>query len=145
MNFNSKKMAEREAFMLKPKHQCHSSQWVEWVYGAQSWKEKRLLCESKFVSFYRWTLIIGKMMERKTFVANPKYRYRVSQCGEHDCNGQSQKEWRLLRISMFVLFHEWTLIIWKMVERKTFRANAKPQYRASQCGEYDIVPITKRI
>ena len=27
---------EKEAFLMKPKHQRHSSQWEEWVYGAQS-------------------------------------------------------------------------------------------------------------
>ena len=30
------KMMEREAFLMKPKHQCNLSQWGEWVYGAQS-------------------------------------------------------------------------------------------------------------
>ena len=25
------------------------------------------------------------MMEIKALLANPKYEYRVSQCGEHDC------------------------------------------------------------
>ena len=34
------KMMEREAILMKPKHQSHLSQWGEWVYGAQSWKEK---------------------------------------------------------------------------------------------------------
>ena len=42
-------MAEKEAFLTKPKHQCHVSQLGEWVYGSQSWKEKILLCESVFV------------------------------------------------------------------------------------------------
>ena len=31
------------------------------------------------------------MMERKAFLANPKYQYRVSQCREHDCNANSKK------------------------------------------------------
>ena len=50
------KLIDREAFLMKPKHQCHLSQWVEWAYGTQSWKERRLLCESMFLlvdrSFY---------------------------------------------------------------------------------------------
>ena len=33
-------MVERQAFLMKPKHQCHLSHRVERVYGAQSWKEK---------------------------------------------------------------------------------------------------------
>ena len=30
-------------------------------------------------------------MERKAFLANPKHQSPVSQCGEHDCSAQSQK------------------------------------------------------
>ena len=40
---------ENEAFFMKPKHQYNLSQWGECVYGALSWKEKRLLCEFVFV------------------------------------------------------------------------------------------------
>ena len=32
-----------------------------------------------------------------------------------------------------------------MVERKAFFANPKHQYHVSQCGEYDVVPIMKRM
>ena len=32
-------MIEREAFLMKPKHQCYLSQLGEWVYDAQSWKK----------------------------------------------------------------------------------------------------------
>ena len=39
----------------------------------------------------RESLIIRKIMERKAFLANPKHQYPVSQCGEHDCSAQSQK------------------------------------------------------
>ena len=50
------------------------------------------------------TLIIRKMVKRKAFLAKPNRQYRVSQCGEHDCSAQSQKEYRLLRESKFDLF-----------------------------------------
>ena len=40
---------ERKAFFMKPKRQCHLCQRGEWVCGAQSWKKKKLLCESMFV------------------------------------------------------------------------------------------------
>ena len=79
---------EREDFLLKPKHQCHLSQWGEWVYGAQSWKEGRLLCESVFVQIDKWTLS-QKMMERKAFVLKPKHQYHLSQWGEWVYNAQS--------------------------------------------------------
>ena len=31
-------------------------------------------------------------MERKTFLANPKHQYRLSQCGEHDCSGNNKNK-----------------------------------------------------
>ena len=31
------------------------------------------------------------MVERKAFLGNPKYQYRVSQCGEHDCYAHNEK------------------------------------------------------
>ena len=52
---------------MKPKHQCHLSQWREWVYGAQSWKEMRLLCESMFATIGEWTLILKNGGEKKLF------------------------------------------------------------------------------
>ena len=51
-------MMEGKAFLQKPKHQCHSSQWGERVYGAQSWKEKRFLSECVFVPIDKRTLIL---------------------------------------------------------------------------------------
>ena len=42
-------MRGSDVFVMKSKHECHLSQWGEWVYGAQSWKEIRLLCESVFI------------------------------------------------------------------------------------------------
>ena len=43
MNFDSKN-GRKWCFLLKPKHQNRLSQQVECDYGAQSWKERRLLC-----------------------------------------------------------------------------------------------------
>ena len=74
-------MVEWKAFLTKPKHQCHSSQWGEWVCGAQSWKERRLLCESVFVPIGKQTLIL-KMVERKAFLMKPKQQCHSSQLGE---------------------------------------------------------------
>ena len=36
-------MVEREVFVMKPKNQNHLCQWGEYVYGAQSWKEKKII------------------------------------------------------------------------------------------------------
>ena len=51
-------MMEGEAVLMKPKHQCHLSQYEEWDYGAQSWKQWRLLCESMFVPLDKWTITL---------------------------------------------------------------------------------------
>ena len=40
-------------------------------------KKWRLLWETKFVTFDRWTLTIRKMVERKAFIAKPKCQYHV--------------------------------------------------------------------
>ena len=67
-------MGERESFLIKPKHQCHLSQLVELVCGAQSWKWNRLLCESMFVLIDRWILIL-KSRGKKAFLMKPKHQY----------------------------------------------------------------------
>ena len=64
-------MAIRKVFVKKPKHQYHQSQWGECVYDAQSWKERRLLCESIFILIERQTLIL-KMVEIEVFLLYPK-------------------------------------------------------------------------
>ena len=51
------KMVEREVFLMKPRHQYHLSQWEEWICGAQSLEERRLLCEFMFILIDRQTLI----------------------------------------------------------------------------------------
>ena len=68
------KMDIREVFLMNPKHQYHLSLWGECVYDAQSWKERRLLCESKFIPIERWTSIL-KMVIREVFVVKPKHQY----------------------------------------------------------------------
>ena len=45
---------------------------------------------------YEYPSLSHLMVGRKVFHANPKDQYHLSQCGEHDCSAQSQKEWRLL-------------------------------------------------
>ena len=63
-------MVERDALIMKTKHQYHLSQWGECVHGTQSWKEKRLLCESLSIKMYRRTLIL-KMVKREVFLMKP--------------------------------------------------------------------------
>ena len=62
---------------MKPKHQCHLSQLGERVYGAQSWKEKRLECESVSVPIDKWILKL-KMMEKEAFLMRLKHQCHLS-------------------------------------------------------------------
>ena len=68
------KMAIREVFLMKPKHQYHLSQWEKYVYGAQSWNKRRLLCESMFIPIERRISIL-KFVKRKVFIMKPKHQY----------------------------------------------------------------------
>ena len=74
MNFISKN-GRKTSFSYESKHRNHLSQWGEYVYGAQSWKERRLLCESMFIPIERRTSIL-KMVEREVFPLNPKQQIR---------------------------------------------------------------------
>ena len=71
-------MVGKGAFLMKPKHQCHLSQFREWVYGAQSWKERRLLCESTFVPINKLNLT-PKNIKREAFLIKLKHQYHFSQ------------------------------------------------------------------
>ena len=57
-------MVGKKVFLMKPKHQCLLSQLGEWVYGAQSWKERRLLCEFMLVTIGRQILILKNSWKR---------------------------------------------------------------------------------
>ena len=64
------------------------------------------------------------MIERKAFLANPKLQYHVSQWEDHDFGANNKKNDDYYGYPSFS-FHEWTLIISKMIERKAFLANPK--------------------
>ena len=66
------KILERDVFLMKPKHTYHLSQQEECVYGAKSWKEKRILCESMFIPIERWTSIL-QLAEGEVFLIKPKH------------------------------------------------------------------------
>ena len=64
------KIVQKEVFPMKPKHQYRLSQWGECIYGAQSWKEVRLLCESMFPN---WKMNFNAKNDRKwSFSYNTK-------------------------------------------------------------------------
>ena len=94
-------MVKRYAFLTKAKSQYHLSRWGECVYGAQSWKERRLFCEYVFVKIDQRTLTL-KMVGRFVFLMKPKPQYHLSWCGECVCGAQSLKGRRLLCKSEFI-------------------------------------------
>ena len=94
-------MVEKDVFLMKPKRQYHLSQWGEYVYGAQSWKEWRLLCESMFTPIERQTSVL-KIVERDVLHLNPRHQNRLSQQGECVYSAQSWEERRLLSECMFI-------------------------------------------
>ena len=95
------KIVGREAFLTKPRHQCHLSQWREWVYDSHSWKERRLLRESIFIQIDKWNLI-PKNSGRGAFLTKPKHQCHLSYWGEWVYDSQPWKEKRLLRESIFI-------------------------------------------
>ena len=70
-NFDSKKWWEVNFFSYETKAFIHLSEWVEWIYGAQSLKKRRLLYESLFTPIQRWNLIL-KFIEREVVLMKPK-------------------------------------------------------------------------
>ena len=110
------KMVECEVFLMKQMHQNHLSQREECDYGAQSRKESRLLCESMFILFERWTSI-QKMVEKQVFLMNPKHQNRFSQYEKWVYSAQPRKERRLLCESMFISIEIRTSIL-EIVERE---------------------------
>ena len=70
------KIVERDAFLMKPKHEYHLSEWEERVYMPNH-EKKGLLCESVFVQIDERTLVL-KVVERKVFLLKPKLQYNLS-------------------------------------------------------------------
>ena len=92
MNFDSKNGRKR-SFSYETKHKYHLYQREECVYGAQSWKDTRLLCESIFIPIERETSIL-KLVEKQASLVKPKHQNHLPQQGECDYGAQSRKERR---------------------------------------------------
>ena len=82
-------------------------------------------------------------MERKAFHANRKHQYHVPWWEEQDYGARNKRIEIIMGIQFFT-FHEWTLIIRKMIERKALPANPKRQYRVSQWEEHDCHANNKK-
>ena len=73
MNFKTKNGTKR-IFPYETKASIHVSQWVEWICGVQSLKERRLLFESMFIPIEGRTLILEKE-EKKVFLWNQSIKF----------------------------------------------------------------------
>ena len=62
------------SFSYETKASTHLSQWGEWNYGAQSLKERRLLCESMLILVKRLALF-QKLVERDVFLIKLKQQF----------------------------------------------------------------------
>ena len=97
---------------------------MEWVYDAQSWKGRRLLCESVPISIDKWNLAL-KNDGARSFSYETKSLMSFILSGEWVYGDQLWKERGLLCESVFVLIDKWTLCI-KINGKKAFLL--KPKY-----------------
>ena len=76
-------MVERKAFLTKPKHQNHVSQWKEHVYNAQS--QKRMMAMTWIQVYPIWWMNFDSKKDdgKKAFLAKPKHQNHVSQWKKH--------------------------------------------------------------
>ena len=136
-------MVETKDFLANPKPQYHVSQWREHDCSAHNKKNR---------DYYEYPRLFHSCVKvsckendgKKSFIANPKPQYHVSQYGEHDFSAHNKKRWRLLRVSKIVAFHGWALITRKFVARKAFLTNPKVLYLVSQCGKYNCSVNNKK-
>ena len=66
------------SFSCEAKAIIHLSEWGEWVYGTQSWEERRLLYKSMFILIDIRTLIL-KNARKEVFLMKLEHQYHLSQ------------------------------------------------------------------
>ena len=103
-------MAGGEVFPIKSKHQYHLSQWWEYAYGGQSWKERRLLCECMFIPIDWWNLIL-KDCGKKRFSYKNKASMSFIPIRGMCLWFPIMKKKRLLLAFVFILIDRWRLIL----------------------------------
>ena len=56
------------------------------------------------VCFISWmNFDYNEMVERKAFITNPKHQDRISQCREHDCNGNDKRMEIIMGIQAYLI------------------------------------------
>ena len=127
---------EREAFLLKPKHQLHLSQWREWVYGAQLWKERRLLCEFMFVLNGKWTLTL-KNNGKRSFSYETKASMSFIPIRRMSLWCPIMKRKEIITWIHVVPFDKWTLTL-KNDEKKSISYKTKASMPFSPMQEISL-------
>ena len=112
-NINSKENGGRKSFSYETKVSSHLSQRGEWVYGSQSWKERRLLCESVLIQIDRRTLIL-KIGGKRSFSYETKASMLFIPIRRMSLWCQSWTERRLLCELIFVPIDRQTLNLKEM-------------------------------
>ena len=95
---------------MKPKSQCHLSQWREWGYDSQSWKEKRLLHESMSIQTVKRILIL-KNNGKRSFSNETKASMSFIPIRRTSLWFTIIKKMRLLAESIFIEIDKQTLIL----------------------------------
>ena len=117
-------MMEREAFLMKPKHQYHSTQWGDWVYGAQAWKERRLLCASEFIPIEKRSWIPKNGGKRSFSYKTNDPMSLIPMKRMSLWSSITKKKGRLLCESVFVPHEKWALTL-KNNEKRSFSYKTK--------------------
>ena len=76
MNFNSRN-GNKRSFSFETKASISLTKRGECVYDAQSWKERRLFCESMFIAIERQTSILKLVIREAFLIANFRTEIRL--------------------------------------------------------------------
>ena len=135
---------EKKASLMKPKHQCLLSQWEEWVYSAQSWKERRLVCESMFAQNEKWTFALKNWLKEKLFLWNQNINVIYPNEENKIIVLNHEIKMKLPCEFVFAPIEKWTLIPKNGGKRSFFYKAKAPMSFMPMRGMSLWCPITKR-
>ena len=129
MNFNSKHDGKR-TFSFETKASMSFIPMIR-MSSCQSWKEKRLLCESVFVLVYKQSLILKNGGKRSfSYEMKASMSFNLISKTSLRCPIMKRKV-IIMRIHVYPILGR-TLLLWKMGEKKTFQIKPKHQCHLSQ-------------
>ena len=130
-------MAERQVFLIKPKHQFIYPS-VENELLCPIIKRKKIIMWIHVYPIEKYTLIL-QMAEKNVFPRKPKRQYHLSQWGESVYVAQSWNEIGLLYELVCIPIEKETLIL-KMVQREVFLRKPKHQFIYPNTWNEFVVP-----